>query len=327
MPRLRSVALVVFPLIVGHILFPLSLIVQVWRGAHARWADWVPMLCFATAFIALLCVSGAWSWFGTVPRAALPVLLVVAAGSRWFGSDVVPRIAGPAGQEVMTDLDRLLSYGLGSLLFVLLVFALRGHRPPRGAIDLQFPLRGGTFIAGQAGASRVVNHHYGHASQRYALDLLMLNAAGLRARGFCPAALDRYAAWGAQVVSPCDGIVAAAVDAFPDLAPPRRDPSHPAGNHVAIEAAGATIYLAHLMRGSVAVRAGDRVSAGQPIGRVGNSGNTTEPHLHVHAEAGPYPGRFSGNPGVPITFHRRFLVRNDRVVAPATGADAARAEV
>ncbi len=160
-----------------------------------------------------------------------------------------------------------------------------------------------------------MNYQFGHASRRYALDLLMLNGAGIRARGFYPDALARYAVWGAKVVSPCDGLIAAAVDELPDLPPPRRDPAHPAGNHVAIESGGATIYLAHLGRGSVAVRAGDRVRAGQAIGRVGNSGNTTEPHLHVHAEKGPYPGRFSGQPAVPVTFGGRFLVRNDHVLA------------
>jgi murein DD-endopeptidase MepM/ murein hydrolase activator NlpD len=197
----------------------------------------------------------------------------------------------------------------------LFVLALIGRRAPAGALDLVFPLRGGTFIVGQGGASKIVNQHFGHASQRYALDVLMLNGAGVRARWFYPGALDRYAAWDAEVVSPCDGVVAAAVDQFPDLPPPWRDPAHPAGNHVAIESGGATVYLAHLRRGSVAVRAGDRVRAGQPVGRVGNSGNTTEPHLHIHAETGPYPGRFSGRPAIPITFGGRFLARNDRVAA------------
>jgi len=161
-----------------------------------------------------------------------------------------------------------------------------------------------------------VNYHAVNAAQHYALDILMLNAAGLRARGLYPRALERYAIFGAEVVSPCDGRVAAAVDGLPDLLPPERDGANRAGNHVALEWHGATIYLAHLMRGSVSVRAGETVRAGQLLGRVGNSGNTTEPHLHIHAEEGPYPGRFSGSPALPLRFAGRFLVRNDRVVAP-----------
>ena len=309
MPRLRLIALVVFPLIVGHLLFPASLVLQVWRASRLALSAWLPMVYLATAYVALIAVSGAWSWFGRGPRLALPVLLAGAIAARWMVADP----GAPAADPGLADL--ILSVGLGTILSVLCVLALLGRRAPAAAIDLAFPLRGGTFIVGQGGASKVVNYHFGHASQRYALDVLMLNGAGVRARGLYPASLDRYAAWGAEVVSPCDGVIAAAVDELPDLPPPRRDPAHPAGNHVAIESGGATIYLAHLRRGSVAVRAGDHVVAGQPIGRVGNSGNTTEPHLHVHAEKGAYPGRFSGQPAVPIIFGGRFLARNDRVVA------------
>jgi hypothetical protein len=309
MQRLRLIALVVFPLIVGHLLFPTSLVLQVWRASHEALSGWLPMVYVAAAYLALIHVSGAWSWFGRVPRLALPLLLAAAIAARWMRAD--PGIqAANAGQA-----ELILSIGLGTILSVLFVLGLLGRRAPAGALDLTFPLRGGTFIVGQGGASKVLNYHFGHASQRYALDVLMLNGAGVRARGFYPGTLERYAAWGAQVVSPCDGVIAAAVDEFPDFPPPRRDPAHPAGNHVAIESGGATIYLAHLRRGSVATRTGDRVRAGQPIGRVGNSGNTTEPHLHVHAEKGPYPGRFSGQPALPVTFGGRFLARNDRVVA------------
>jgi murein DD-endopeptidase MepM/ murein hydrolase activator NlpD len=160
-----------------------------------------------------------------------------------------------------------------------------------------------------------VNNHVVSASQRYALDILKLNSVGLRARGFYPADLERYAIFGVEVVSPCDGLVAAAEDGFADYSPPERDPEHRAGNYIAIEYDGATIYLAHLMKGSICVKSGDRVCKGQVLGRVGNSGNTTEPHLHIHVEEGLYSGQFSGKRGIPIRFNGKFLVRNDRVKA------------
>ena len=78
---------------------------------------------------------------------------------------------------------------------------------------------------------------------------------------------------------------------------------------MAIEHEGVTIYLAHMLL----VRTGQRVRAGELIGRVGNSGNTTEPHLHIHAEPGAYPGLFSGEPPVPMRFEGRLLERNDRI--------------
>ncbi|MGE7916039.1 M23 family metallopeptidase [Lysinibacillus xylanilyticus] len=53
------------------------------------------------------------------------------------------------------------------------------------------------------------------------------------------------------------------------------------------------------------VEKGEKVTTGQILGKVGNSGNTSEPHLHIHAE--------KNGKGVPITFNDRFLVRNSLV--------------
>ena len=92
------------------------------------------------------------------------------------------------------------------------------------------------------------------------------------------------------------------VDAFPDAARISLDEKNPAGNHVIVRCGDANMTLAHLQRGSVAVRAGAHVTRGTPLGRVGNSGMSTEPHLHVHAER--------DGAAVPLRFDGRWLVRN-----------------
>jgi murein DD-endopeptidase MepM/ murein hydrolase activator NlpD len=46
---------------------------------------------------------------------------------------------------------------------------------------------------------------------------------------------------------------------------------------------------------------------------VGNSGNTTEPHLHIHASKSGTPDNLTSGIGLPILFNERFLVRNDIV--------------
>ncbi|MFH9757033.1 M23 family metallopeptidase [Streptomyces griseus] len=72
------------------------------------------------------------------------------------------------------------------------------------------------------------------------------------------------------------------------------------GNHVILDLGDSTYAVyAHLQRGSLQVRPGDRVRAGQRLGRVGNSGNTTEPHLHFHLMDGPDPDSARG---VPFTW-------------------------
>ena len=146
---------------------------------------------------------------------------------------------------------------------------------------------------------------------------MALNAAGLRARGLMPTDLDRYAVFGRDVHSPCTGTVVETRDGLADLVPPATDRENPAGNHVVLRCTGTTptvdVLLAHLQRGSVAVEPGAPVSAGRLLGRVGNTGNTSEPHLHVHAVLTGSGGVLDGE-GVPISFDGRFLVRNSLMV-------------
>jgi murein DD-endopeptidase MepM/ murein hydrolase activator NlpD len=76
-----------------------------------------------------------------------------------------------------------------------------------------------------------------------------------------------------------------------------------AGNHVVLDlGAGRFAMYAHLRQGSVAVRPGDVVRRGQVLARLGNSGNSTEPHLHFHVADGPSPVDASGRPFVLESF-------------------------
>lgn len=116
--------------------------------------------------------------------------------------------------------------------------------------------------------------------------------------------------WDAPVRAPLDGEVHAAHDGEPDrdrlipwldipagllLRPLLRGRRLPAmaGNHVVIGRDGLFVLLAHLRHGSVAVRPGQRVQAGDTVGAVGASGNAVGPHLHLQAmdAADPLSGR------------------------------------
>jgi len=73
------------------------------------------------------------------------------------------------------------------------------------------------------------------------------------------------------------------IDGLGDSIPPKRDEVNLAGNHIVMSVeSNIYILLAHLLKCSILVNEGEKVSQGQMIGRVGNSGNTTEPHLHMH---------------------------------------------
>ncbi len=206
---------------------------------------------------------------------------------------------------------------LGAVFGAAAVLGLGGYRlsaDPAPA-DLAFPLQGHAFVIGQGGASVAINYHHAYRPQAYALDILAMNSLGRRTTNLIPAANEDYVIWDAQIVSPCDGEIVFARDGAADARGAQSERATPAGNMVAISCKGVTVLLAHMRQGSVAVAAGDKVKTGDPLGRVGNSGNTTEPHLHIHAERGEFQGEKSANPGAPITFDGRFLVRNDVVRA------------
>jgi murein DD-endopeptidase MepM/ murein hydrolase activator NlpD len=186
---------------------------------------------------------------------------------------------------------------------------LRGRFYPGPPVALAFPIEDGWHYVAHGGASTLLNYHHRNRAQRYALDIDALGRLGRRADGLYPRNLQRYVAFGQTVSSPCDGRVTAAEDGHPDQAPHTSDREHPMGNHVVIACQDALVLLAHLRAGSVAARADANVRRGQRLGEIGNSGNTSEPHLHIHAvRAGS--GTVEDGEGVPVVFDGRFLTRN-----------------
>ena len=89
------------------------------------------------------------------------------------------------------------------------------------------------------------------------------------------------------------------------------NPAQPAGNHVVIDHGnGEYSLLAHFRRGTVTVHAGDRVKAGELLGHCGNSGNSSEPHLHIHLQNA---SKFGSGEGLPMQF--RDYCANGKPVA------------
>lgn len=226
-------------------------------------------------------------------------------------------------------------YARAALAVVLLAGAgraLAGRIPidePR-VVELSFPLSTGVFLVANGGANTTVNAHVHtldptpryrqYRGQSYAVDLVAVGAWGSRLEGLQPADPQSYAIFGTPVVAPCSGVVVRARDDLADLPVPERDREHMAGNHVILRCDDAWIVLGHLMEGSVLVEPGAEVSVGSQIARVGNNGNTDEPHLHIHAQTpGTAAEPLSGEP-LPMRIDGRWLVRNQRVTVPDSPA-------
>ncbi len=149
------------------------------------------------------------------------------------------------------------------------------------------------------------------------MDVVRLDRMGLRARGLLSDNPRAYVTFGQPVTAPCAGHVVVAADGAPDMSPPEPDRAHMAGNYVMLDCAGVWVLLGHLQHGSVDVQNGQVVLTGDVLGRVGNSGNTSEPHLHIHAQQpGTDAEPMSGEP-LPVRLDGRYLVRNARVTRPS----------
>ena len=139
-------------------------------------------------------------------------------------------------------------------------------------------------------------------AQRFAIDWMQVDADGRIVVGD-PSQVENWANYGERVVAAADGVVVGALDGLEDNVPgDLPDPStitvkNVDGNHVVIDHGnGFYSFYAHLKPGSVEVEVGDRVQTGDQLGLLGNTGNSSAPHLHFHVMSSP---SVLGSDGVP----------------------------
>jgi hypothetical protein len=158
-------------------------------------------------------------------------------------------------------------------------------------VELAFPLKTGRYFILQGGKGLPTNiFHYSLRGAIYAMDIVKLNSSGGRANAIFSSRLEDYEIFGDTVYSPCSGHVRRAYSDNPDNIPPDMNRGPKNTNQVLIETDSSYIFLAHLKQGSVIVQEGQWVQQGQPLGCVGNSGFSSEPHLHIQAHAKTPPG-------------------------------------
>lgn len=176
---------------------------------------------------------------------------------------------------------------------------------------LRLPVEGEWFVV-WGGRTLEQNYHAADRAQRFATDMLIYRD-GLTHRGEADR-LESYYCWDQPILAPADGTVVVAVTSLPDNPIGSTDAQNPAGNHVVLDFGNGEFgFLGHMREGSVRVQAGDKVAAGDELGRCGNSGNTSEPHLHFHLQN---TAELADGEGLPAFF-------NDYV---ADGAPVARGE-
>jgi hypothetical protein len=187
----------------------------------------------------------------------------------------------------------------------------------------------GRWLVQNSPARRVPSHGTELVGTRYAIDLVGVDERGRSAPRSLGALVateppELFTGFGRHLLAPIAGEVVAVHDGERDhearrspftLLPSalgqasrvRQGVAAIAGNHVIIARAdGVCVALVHLRMGSIRVRPGERVAVGSPLAECGNSGNSTEPHVHLQATD---HAEMASARGLPLVF-RRFRERS-----------------
>jgi hypothetical protein len=254
-------------------------------------------------------------------------------GATTMTTPATPTLLSPSGQAIVwldvrvrrkADLPsvlehRVVSSGLplpGAPSFQLSSLVGRVSLRTQAPVVLGPPVRGGIWMAAEGCCDEDTHHRRGLlvvdgnevVSQRFAIDWIKLDRRH-RAWVGDPARLSSYFSYGQPLIAAADGTVVVARDGAANARPPNNPepPSLPdlPGNHLVLRL-GPGIYLlyAHMTPGTVRVHVGQRVHRGQLLGRLGNSGNSATPHLHLQVQI----TRSFLSDGLPFVFNRFRLL-------------------
>jgi hypothetical protein len=188
-----------------------------------------------------------------------------------------------------------------------------GNNPPNienyaGEIQYTLPFEGEWTIVNGC-FTKEFSHSWDIPTQRYAYDFIIMDERGKSYQGDCKK-VDSYYCYGKVILSPADGVVEEVANESEDSLIIGKGKlfsraKHIAGNYIVIKHnENEYSTLAHLKKDSILVKVGDKVHRGQKIATCGNTGNSSEPHLHFQIQDG---AGFYQSAGLPIKFTNRKL--------------------
>ncbi|WP_304622562.1 M23 family metallopeptidase [Phyllobacterium lublinensis] len=194
-------------------------------------------------------------------------------------------------------------------------FTFTGAATPIGrpAIVVEPPLKGNGWVAVNGCCDSITSHRGAvmaingqlRVPERFAIDWVKIDESGNLFTGEI-SKLSSYAYYGTPIYAAADGVVVNLYDETDEQIPGADakgiTTENIGGNMVVVDiGGGAFAFYAHMQRGSLKVKLGDQVKTGQVLGLLGNTGNSTAPHLHFHIMDGPSP---LDADGLPFVFTR-----------------------
>lgn len=153
----------------------------------------------------------------------------------------------------------------------------------RNITKLELPFKGEWTVV-WGGDTKELNYHVENEAQKNAFDIIIKDEKGKSFKTDGKTNEDYYA-FGKELISPCDGEIVLVVDGVKDNNPGVLNPIYIPGNTVVIKTINKEyLFFAHFKQNSIKVKQGQRVTQGQLLGLCGNSGNSSEPHLHFHIQ-------------------------------------------
>jgi len=174
---------------------------------------------------------------------------------------------------------------LSVFILVMDYYLMTGSKYPEVGVQIEFPLKNGRYYVSSGGSNNLINNHFNSppSSQRYALDIHKLGKFGGAFTQFFSQQVTNHHIFSDTVYCPCSGIIIESENSVKDnfTSSMNVDSKSGSGNFVTIDCDGIILFLCHLKMNSVLPQVNMRVSVGDPIGLVGNSGFSQEPHLHL----------------------------------------------
>ena len=212
----------------------------------------------------------------------------------WYALQSVIPIAGMIWLSCLSwwvyrkrTVDRSSVFGLAAAVISILPLGWRfqiGAIPypieydPSKALAIRVPMDGAVLVI-WGGETLETNRHTSKPDLRWAYDLALEPVLTGSEN------LSDYGCWDRPVMAPVSGTVTRIENEIPDQIPgsPTENSEEPLGNHIVLQPdGGGYLILARLKQGSVLVEPGATVREAQELARCGNSGRTSEPHLHVY---------------------------------------------